>query len=492
MSSSGGARRDGAVGRHRACGVEPSPLVLVLLLVQSTDFAWAFASRETMTSNVPPGVKPPHRVALIGDFLSWSSADYKLRAAIEVFGDVEESLSLQIDEVEEDLLALQLRSFDPDTLLISVRTRAFEGLVHSILRTARAECRRGGSLVVLLFHLQAHAIPASDRAFARVITEHTDGTPRVDSYAARAPPLGAEMLRLFVDDWALLDADDLRDGGILPEWFGPSIPEWWCNVSPCDKTPCAGSEALHDIIVYVGAGGCGEETEGRTSEGCKVAEYVQRRYSGKRVLILQAYNASAAEEHLQRLLVARRTGRLFEHETVQEVDREGDGMTRKLLTSAKVVVIPEAGQGGISALQQALESMVLGGAAVVMSEAIIPGAGGAVAEDIINGTHALVFKAADVDGLGHLLDNILAGDEEREDEGRRSRAGAGAGATSPLQRCWLKQRACENACARHSALQKLSGIISEAHTRAREDDADEEIILPGGLSVCHSSWWLLA
>ena len=453
---------------------------LLLLLVQRTDYALAFASRETMWhTGLPYGAKPPHRVALIGDFLSWDSADFKLRAAIEMFGGVEESLSLQVDEVEEDLLALQLRSFDPDTMLISVRARAFEGLVQSIVRTARAECKRGDTLVVLVFHLQAHAIPAADRAFTRVVTEHADGSRRVDRYAARVPP-GSETLRLFVDNWASLDADDLRDAGLMPEWFGPSVPEWWCTELPCDQTPCAGSEALHDIVVYVGARDC-RETKGLTSEGCGVAEFVKRKYAGKRILILQASNASAAEAHSRRLLGAGRTVERKFGQNVERVDREGDGVTRKLLTSAKLVVIPEAGEGGgsILALQHAIETMVLGGAAVVMSEAIIPEA---ASEDVINGTNALVFKAGDLDGLGHLLDDLLADDEgkeEAEDDGRRFRAGAGPLSTPP--RCWLRQRACEYTCVRHSALQKLSSIISEAH--AREELEAAGIIARGKLSV---------
>lgn len=68
----------------------------------------AFSSRGCMWSGgVPAGLTAPHRVVLVGDRLSWDSADYKLFAAVEALPTVQEALFVQADEVEEDLLALQ-------------------------------------------------------------------------------------------------------------------------------------------------------------------------------------------------------------------------------------------------------------------------------------------------------------------------------------------------------------------------------------------------
>ena len=160
---------------------------------------------------------------------------------------------MQADEVEEDLLALQFRSFDPDMVLVSVRTRAFELLPWKCLQIARAQCTRGDSIAVMVFHLQAHAIPAADRAFANVrnLARHADDGYEMDSFESRAGGIASEVLRMHVDDVGPLDADDLLAGGLELEWFGPSVPERWCSES--QDMPCAGSDAQHDIIVMVSA-----------------------------------------------------------------------------------------------------------------------------------------------------------------------------------------------------------------------------------------------
>ena len=121
---------------------------VLVLLMRLSAFATGFSSRGQMSSGVPYFAGPDHRVVLVGDFLSWDSADYKVAQALEIVGTVEDLLVLQLDEVEGDLLALQLRSFDPTIVLISVRTRAYEHLVLLVEHVARTESRRGEDVVV--------------------------------------------------------------------------------------------------------------------------------------------------------------------------------------------------------------------------------------------------------------------------------------------------------------------------------------------------------
>ena len=197
-------------------------LVLVVLMSLSA-FATGFSSRGQMSSGVPYFVGPDYRVVLVGDFLSWDSADYKVAQALEIVGTVEDLLVLQLDEVEGDLLALQLRSFDPTIVLISVRTRAYEHLVQLVEHVTWTESRRGEDVVVAVLHLQAHAIPAAQRAFARTVVLHADGEQYDDKYEDRTARYRADYnygrdfaalpLLLYIDEWAP-ELEDLE--GLLP------------------------------------------------------------------------------------------------------------------------------------------------------------------------------------------------------------------------------------------------------------------------------------
>jgi len=420
----------------------------------------AFSSRGCMWSGgVPAGLTAIHRVVLVGDRLSWDSADYKLLAAVEALPSVQEALFVQADEVDEDLLALQFRSFDPDTVLVSVRTRAFELLPWKCLQIARTQCTRGNSIAVIVFHLQAHAIPAADRAFANVrhLTRHADGY-EVDSFESRAGGIASEVLPMHVDDVGPLDADDLLAGGLELEWFGPSVPERWCSESK--DTPCAGPDAPHDIIVLVSAvdcdmwsGGEGETGDGEAGGGgCREARFIQKRYQGRQVVVMQASNASTALALRAHLMRAGGGGRFEVGVEVEDVTK-----TRELLISSKVLVIAEA--AGALGVLHAVESIAMGGPGVVIHEALAAGAG---SDDIVNGTHALVYKTGDLEELGGLLDQMLSdGVDGRE------------------QRCGLRQRAYEDACMRHTVEHKVAKVIGSAHARVKglhRMFADEECL----------------
>ena len=244
-------------------------LILAVLLILRAGYGDALVSRGTMSSCVPYYLNPPHRVVMLGDRLSWDSADYKIFEALESLTTVEDAVFVQVDEVDEDLLALQLRNFDPDTVLVSVRTRAFENLPWTVLQIVRTQCRRRHEIVVLVFHLHAHAIPPSDRAFASIRRAgHV-----VDSYESRAmgrwhdPRTSLEVLQLHVDELGPLDADDLLAGRLSLEWFGQTVPVRMCSAMSCAHIPCAGSSALHEIIVFVGAANC-SALSGDEKRGC--------------------------------------------------------------------------------------------------------------------------------------------------------------------------------------------------------------------------------
>ena len=231
-------------------------LALGMLLVQQADRGAAFVSRGCMSSGVPLGLAPPHRVVLIGDRLSWDSPDYKIYSALESLATVQETMFVQADEADIDLLALQLRGFDPDTVLVSVRTRALERLPQTVARIVRTQCPRRHHVVVLVLHLQAHTIPRTERAFAMSVQPRGDGTTVRDDYESRAEGDVTEMLPLFVDEADVLDSDDVLAGGLALKWFGPSVPERWCSeLKACETVPCVGERALLDIVVWVGASG---------------------------------------------------------------------------------------------------------------------------------------------------------------------------------------------------------------------------------------------
>lgn len=333
------------------------PLMLLALLARPNVRVAAWASRGLMSSGVPPGVKPPYRVALIGDFLSWDSADYKLAEALDTSLAVEETLYLQLDEIEIDLLSLQLRSFDPNTVLVSIRARAFEHILQLVLSVVRKECRQGDRIVVIAFHLQAHAIRAAQRAFARVSSTEAGDSSHEDRYALRAAAYcetyGVELepLPLMMDDWGPIVTDDIQEGGLMPVWFGPSVPERWCQQLSESETCVASKDPLYDIVV-LGTGASG------------VAVHVQQRYGAQhRVLVLQGTNATAAIAHLSRARAPRQNNQCPQQQQ-QQLDYPPEPKPEDLLASARVFIVTQPGRAeekGFSAVQHTVEALVLGG-----------------------------------------------------------------------------------------------------------------------------------
>ena len=339
------------------------PLVLLMLLARPNVRVGAWASRGLMSSGVPPGVTPPYRVALIGDFLSWDSADYKLAEALDTSLAVEETLYLQLDEIEIDLLSLQLRSFDPNTVLVSIRARAFEHILQLVLSVVRRECRQGDRIVVIAFHLQAHAIRAAQRAFARVSRTAAGNSSHEDRYALRAAAyceaygVGLEPLPLMMDDWGPIVTDDIQEGGLMPAWFGPSVPERWCQQLSESETCVASKDSLYDIVV-LGTG------------ASEVAVHVQQRYGAQhRVLVLQGTNATAAIAHsVRRARAPRQNDQCPQQQQQQQRDYPPEPKPEELLASARVFIVTQPGRAeekGFSAVQHSVEALVLGGAHVI-------------------------------------------------------------------------------------------------------------------------------
>ncbi len=100
--------------------------------VQLLTHAAAYTSRGLMSSpchGKSRGVMTSadcHGAVLIGDFLSWDSADYKLSEAC----------------------LIQMRNFDPDTVMVSIRTKAFEYVAQEVQRVIHTETRLGHRAVV--------------------------------------------------------------------------------------------------------------------------------------------------------------------------------------------------------------------------------------------------------------------------------------------------------------------------------------------------------
>jgi hypothetical protein len=142
-----------------------------------------------------------HGAVLIGDFLSWDSADYKLSEALSNLEIVQEVLLLQLDEVavDLDLFRLQMRNFDPDTVMVSIRTKAFEYMAQEVQRVIHTETRLGHRAAVLFFHLQAQGIPAGQRAFANAVVTRADGSQHYDKFVQRIGAL-LEPAPLYVDE----------------------------------------------------------------------------------------------------------------------------------------------------------------------------------------------------------------------------------------------------------------------------------------------------
>lgn len=351
----------------------PRVFILILLLARLHIRVTAFSSRGLMSSGVPLGTQPPFRVALIGDFLSWDSADYKLAEALDSSFAIEETLYLQLDEIEADLLSLQLRSFDPNTLLVSIRTRAFEHILPLALKIVRTECRLGERIVVIAFHLQAHAIPAAQRAFAGVSSSEAGGSLREDRYEHRAAAhrdtygVVLEPVPFMMDDWGPIIMDDVQEGGLMPLWFGPSVPERWCRqLSESKSRSCSSRETLYDIIVLGSPGGCATKEQGHgesRSEACRVAGHVQKRYGEQhRVLVLQSENATAAAWHLSRAQASSQRDQLPQQQQ-QESRPPPEPKPEVLLASAQVLIITQPGRAevrGFSGVQHAVEALALG------------------------------------------------------------------------------------------------------------------------------------
>ena len=136
-------------------------------------------------------------------------------------------------------------------------------------------------------------------------------------------------------------------------------------------------------------------------------------------------------------------------------------MTRNLLRAAKVLVITLAGSNSaasFSPVQHAIEAMALGGPALVMDEPLAQSLESM--DDIINGTHALLYRAGDLLALGVALDHLLADSYHGDNN-------------SSMSRCVLRQRACKDVCIRHSAVRKLVHVLDELHDRGEEESPPE-------------------
>jgi hypothetical protein len=145
-----------------------------------------------------------------------------------------------------------------------------------------------------------------------------------------------------------------------------------------------------------------------------------------------------------------------ENQREQNVD-----MTRNLLRAAKVLVITLAGSNSavsFSPVQHAIEAMALGGPALVMDEPLAQSLESM--DDIINGTHALLYRAGDLLALGVALDHLLADSYHGDNN-------------SSMSRCVLRQRACTDVCIRHSAVTKLVHVLDELLDRGEEESPPE-------------------
>ena len=136
-------------------------------------------------------------------------------------------------------------------------------------------------------------------------------------------------------------------------------------------------------------------------------------------------------------------------------------MPRNLLRAAKVLVVTLAGSdsaASFSPVQHAIEALALGGPALVMDESRAQSLESM--DDIINGTHALLYRAGDLLALGVALDHLLADSYDSDD-------------SSSMSRCMLRQRACKDVCMRHSAVTKLVHVLDELHDRGQGESPPE-------------------
>jgi hypothetical protein len=143
-----------------------------------------------------------------------------------------------------------------------------------------------------------------------------------------------------------------------------------------------------------------------------------------------------------------------ENQREQNVD-----MTRNLLRAAKVLVITLAGSNSavtpsFSPVQHAIEAMALGGPALVMDAPVVQALESL--DDIINGTHAHLYRAGDLLALGAALDHLLADSYDNSSDN-----------SSSMSRCMLRQRACKDVCMRHSAVAKLVHVLDDLHDEQR-------------------------
>jgi hypothetical protein len=176
--------------------------------------------------------------------------------------------------------------------------------------------------------------------------------------------------------------------------------------------------------------------------------------------MLHAGNASAAREHFTSAVVAGKLNTRKENQKGQDVH-----ITRQLLTSAKVLVITLAGSNSavtpsFSPVQHAIEAMALGGPALVMDAPVAQTLESL--DDIINGTHAHLYRAGDLLALGVALDHLLADSYDNNSDN-----------SSSMSRCMLRQRACKDVCMRHSAVAKLVHVLDELHDRGEEESPPE-------------------
>ena len=339
----------------------------------------------------------------LGDFLHGDSSDFAIVDALETIGLVEEVAADQVGEVDLEIGIAQIHNLRPDIIFVSA-----------------AACRPNHTDPAIAVGLLSHTKLMGAVSVSVLLGCDQDGH--------RSPIAKAlwGATRVLVDYFGDEASSDWNLAGAHVEWFGRGVHSSLCDetlrtsledspkVPACLAAPAAsqGGHAQPQPRARVGNedwGCCCNPDPGEISiilvsyptvgggKGLQgTAAFLQRRF-GRRFSQLE-YNYMRRDAPLREVVFASHCG--FASMRSNEIGQLG----RSILVVPSVVGSAAAGGGGALVAMEAAAS----------GYTVLCGDDGGVeaVRELVNGTHCLVYRSDDLEGLGRLVDYYSARWEE--------------------------------------------------------------------------------
>jgi len=196
-------------------------VIIVVLLVCTPQHSSGLNSKGGLGAGGPV-FGTHHRVLFLGDFLSSSSADGIMLAALDGMEIVEDTLELQVDEVGSDDVIAQLYNFMPDLVMLSAVHLMYDPLpLAPRLQAIRAAASELGVVTVGILGWQSDLQEEDDAFHAAQI--YKNWVPNVDFTIVHQWQLMEHLLDLEMQSLTEIPASQ------PPAWFGYGVRHKVCH-----------------------------------------------------------------------------------------------------------------------------------------------------------------------------------------------------------------------------------------------------------------------